>query len=63
MHILKTATAWTSAERTAAYILAGIAAGEGVWAYFNIVGRAGKFWRFIRVPTPRSRRWWDGRSR
>jgi membrane protease YdiL (CAAX protease family) len=50
MHILEPPNSWTRVERKAAYILAGIATGEGVWAYFNIVGRAGKFWRFVGGP-------------
>jgi membrane protease YdiL (CAAX protease family) len=50
MHILEPPKSWTREERKAAYVLAGIATGEGVWAYFNIVGRAGKFWRFIGGP-------------
>ena len=52
MHSLAETRTWDPVERKAAYILAGIAAGEFVWVYFNIVGRQAKFWRYIGASTP-----------
>lgn len=43
---------WTLIERKAAYILAGIAACESIWVYFNIIGNSGRFWRYIGTSNP-----------
>jgi uncharacterized protein len=48
-----------SHERKAALILTGIAASEGTWLYFNLAGRAAKFWRYTGFADP-SRAGWIG---
>src|ERR1700737_3566863 len=39
-------------EKKAALILTGIAASEGTWIYFNIAGRAMRFWRYTGFLNP-----------
>lgn len=39
-------------EKKAGLILAGIAASEGTWLYFNIAGRATRFWRYTGFRNP-----------
>jgi uncharacterized protein len=42
----------TTLEKKAAFILAGIAATEGTWLYFNLAGRAPRFWRYTGFSNP-----------
>jgi CAAX protease family protein len=42
----------TILEKKAAFILAGIAATEGTWLYFNLAGRAARFWRYTGFLNP-----------
>jgi hypothetical protein len=38
---------WTRTDRKAAAVLAAIACGEGVWAYFQVLPHPARFWHFI----------------
>ena len=46
-----------SHERKAGLILTGIAASEGTWLYFNLAGRAAKFWRYKGFSDPGRAGW------
>ena len=48
----KTPYRWSLIEWKAAYLLAGIAACEGIWVYCNIIGRAVRFWHYVGFFTP-----------